>query len=91
MDRELMEEYLQMPATEINKTSWGIRVKANQGLTFWNGPPDFQCRPMVGYEVNNQRIDPRYLVHHLPNSYGSDSRAEAGKVALAGVVRHRDS
>ena len=60
-------------------------------LTFWNGPPGFQCRPMVGYEVNKQRLDPRYLVHHLPNSYGSDSRAEAGKVALAGVVRHRDS
>ena len=29
-----MEEYLQMPAAEINKTSWGILEKANQGLTF---------------------------------------------------------
>ena len=46
---------------------------------------------MVGYEVNNQRIYPRCLVHHLPNSYGSDSKAEAGKVAPAGVGRHRDS
>ena len=34
MDREPMEEYLHMPAAEINKTSWGIREKANQGLTF---------------------------------------------------------
>ena len=91
MDRELMEEYLQMLAAEINQTNWGNPQKANQGLTFWNGPPGFQCRPMVGYEVNNQRIDPRCLVHHLPNSYGSDSKPEAGKVALAGVVRHRDS
>ena len=46
---------------------------------------------MVGYQVNNQRIDPRCLVHHLPNSYGSDSKAEAGKVALAGTVRVRGS
>jgi hypothetical protein len=41
MDRELLEEYLQMPAAEINKSNWGIRDKANQGLTFWNGPPGF--------------------------------------------------
>lgn len=89
MDRELMEEYLQMPAAEIDKTNWGIREKANQGLTFWNVPPGFQTRPMVGYDVKNQCLDPRCLVHHLPNSYVADPGAEAGKVALAGVVRVR--
>jgi hypothetical protein len=56
MDRELMEEYLQMPASEIDNTNWGIREKANQGFTFWNVPPGFQFRPMVGYDVKNQCI-----------------------------------
>ena len=89
MDRELMEEYLQMPAAEIDKTNWGIREKANQGLTFWNVPTGFQTRPMVGYDVKNQCLDPRCLVHHLPNSYVVDPESEAGKLALAGVVKVR--
>lgn len=40
---------------------------------------------MVGYDVKNQCLDPRCLVHHLPNSYVVDPEAEAGKLALAGL------
>ncbi len=89
LDRELMEEYLSMPAAEIDKTKWGIRERANQCLIFWNVPPGFQFRPMVGYDVNSQRIDPRCLVHHLPNSYVTDPEKELGKVPLAGLIRVR--
>ena len=24
---------------------------------------------MVGYDVMSQRVDPSYLIHHLPNTY----------------------
>ena len=89
MDRELMEEYLQMPDAQIDKTNWGIREKANQGLTFWNVPSGFQSRPMVGYDVKNQCIDPRCLVHHLPNSYVAKPKEPLGKVALAGIIKLR--
>ncbi len=89
LDRELMEEYLQMPDKEIDKTKWGIRERANQCLTFWNVPPGFQSRPMVGYDVTSQRIDPRCLVHHLPNSYVTNPEEESGKVPLAGLIRVR--
>jgi len=58
-----------MPASEIDKTNWGIREIANQGLTFCKVPDGFQSRPMVGYDVMNQRIDPSCLIHHLPNTY----------------------
>ncbi len=90
LDRELMEEYLEMPDAEIDKTNWGIREKANQGLTFWKVPPGFQSRPMVGYEIKNQRIDPHCLVHHLPDSYVVDPKAKLGKVPLAGLIRQRE-
>ena len=82
-----MAEYLQMPASEIDKTNWGIREKANQGLTFWNVPPGFQFRAMVGYDVKNQCIDPRCLIHHLPNSHVMDPKAEEGKVAPTGLIK----
>ena len=78
-DRGLVAEYLQMPASEIDKTNWGIREIANQGLTVWKVPDGFRSRPMVGYDVMNQRIDPRCLIHHLPNTYVAVPRREAGK------------
>ncbi len=89
LDRELMEEYLQMPDKEIDKSIWGLREKANQYLTFWNVPPGYQSRTMVGYDVTCQRIDSRCLVHHLPNSYATDPEEELGKVPLAGLIRFR--
>jgi hypothetical protein len=42
---------------------------------------------MVDYDVKNQCIDPRCLIHHLPNSHVMDPKAEEGKVALAGLIK----
>ena len=39
MDRELMEEYLLMPAAEINKTNWGIRKRRIKVSPFGMGRP----------------------------------------------------
>jgi hypothetical protein len=90
LDRAIMAEYLQMPASAIDRTNWGIREKANQGLTFWNVPPGFQSRPMVGYDVMNKRIDPRCLIHHLPNTYVMDPKEPLGNVALAELLRFKE-
>ena len=89
LDRELMEEYLRMPDSEIDKSPWGIRETANQYLTFWNVPPGFESRPMVGYDVNSQRIDPGCLVHHLPNTYVVHPKEPLGKVPLAELIQVR--
>ena len=89
LDRALMAEYLQMPASAIDQTNGGIREKANQGLTFWNVPPGFQSRPMVGFDVKKQRIDPRCLIHHLPKTYVMDPKEPLGNVALAELLRFR--
>ena len=34
---------------------------------------------MVGYDVMSQRVDPSYLIHHLPNTYVAAPRREARK------------
>lgn len=45
MDRELMEEYLQMLAAEINKTNWGIRKRRIKVSPFGMGRPASNAAP----------------------------------------------
>lgn len=76
-----------MPASEIDKTNWGIREIANQGLTFWKVPDGFQSRPIVGYDVMNQRIDPSCLIHYLPNTYAAAPEEKPGKMMLTELMK----
>jgi hypothetical protein len=79
-----------MSTSEIDKTNWGIREIANQGLTFWKVPDGFQSRPMVGYDVMNQQIDPSGLIHHLPNTYATVTtppEEKPGKLMLTELIK----
>ena len=87
LDRELMAEHLAGPSShpEQHPGGWEAREKAAQGLTFSNVPAGFYARNVVPYLPMERRVDPRCLVHHLPNNY-ANSASVHGKVLLDELI-----
>jgi hypothetical protein len=86
MDREMLGEYFQSPASSPDFGGWGIREKATQGLTFIGVPTGFHSRNLIGYRVLKNMIDQDALVHHLPDNYANNAQSEFGKVQIDKLV-----
>ena len=69
LDRELMQVHLNNHSSHPNFGQWGIPEKATQGLTYFNFPKGFRSRMVIPYNESQDQIDPRCLIHHLPNNY----------------------
>jgi hypothetical protein len=76
LDRELMLEHLGGPSSHPDFGPWRIREKAAQGVTFAKVPAGFYARNVFPYQAKARRIDPRCLIHHLPNSYANSTDPE---------------
>ncbi len=87
MDREMLKEYLQSPATSPDFGSWGIREKATQALTFINIPDTFFSRNLLGYRSSINRVDKDALIRHLPDNYANDPKSQFGKVLVDKLIR----
>jgi len=86
-DRELMLEYLTSEAfTPDSGSTWNIREKATQGLTFLNPPIGFLSRNVVGYDAKSKRIDPGALIHHLPNNYANWDGVMGGSIKINELI-----
>lgn len=87
LDRELMFEHLNGLSTHPDFGTWGIREKAAQGLTFLNVPVGCTARNMVPYNPRTNQINPRCLVHHLPNNYATDPKTVFGKTRIRDLLQ----
>lgn len=88
LTRELMIEHLNSPSSNPDFGEWGIRERACQGLTFQNVPDWCTSRNFVGFNLNNETIDPRAFIHHLPNNYANriNSDDKLGTILVDEVV-----
>ena len=84
LDKEQAIELLFTSASSPDTGIWGIREKAAQGLTYWNVPNGAYSRIVVPITEDNQ-IDPRSLVHHLPNNYANDPNMPGGKILIKDI------
>lgn len=87
MDREMMSEYFNSPASSPDFGSWHIREKATQALTFVNVPKHFSSRNLLGYNVSQKIIDPGAFIEHLPGNYANDPCSPFGKVPVDALIR----
>jgi len=71
LTRELMLEHLNSKSSNPDFGVWYIREKAAQGLTFQSVPEGFTSRNLVGFDIKNQKFDPRCFIHHLPDNYAN--------------------
>jgi hypothetical protein len=86
LDRELALEYFSAPLPSVEDSIWGVRETAAGGVTFLNVPEGFTSRNLVGYRLDESRIDPECLIHHIPNNYADDPHTAFGKVRIADLV-----
>ena len=89
MDREMMHEHLFGPSSNPDFGDWLIREKAAQGLTFKSVPKGFTSRNLVGYRLDQGRIDEFCLVHHTPNNYVDLEGTALGKTPISTLVKPR--
>jgi hypothetical protein len=88
LDRELVTEYLSgLPHVWGQGRHWGGPEGELEGLTFANVPDGFHARNVVPYLPVERRVDPRCLVHHLPNNYASGA-GPYGQVLLEELLIH---
>lgn len=86
MDREMLGEYFQSPASSPDFGGWGIREKATQGLTFIGVPAPFHSRNLIGYSELRSTIDRDALIHHLPDNYANNTQSEFGKIPIDKLI-----
>lgn len=90
LDTEGLRELLYTAAGSPDYGCWGIREKAAQGLCFWNVPAGSTSRYLVATDgehlLNEVRIDPRALIHHMPNNYAEDATSPFGKILLSQLL-----
>lgn len=86
LDRELMNEHLLGPSSSPDFGPWEIREKAAQGLTFANVPKGYGSRNVIGFDVEQKRIDAKCLIHHTPNNYAADPISKFGKILIAELI-----
>jgi hypothetical protein len=86
LTRDMMEELLSTEANSPDFGIWGIREKAAQGLTFWNVPIGAYSRQFVGVDAQ-QKLDPRALIHHIPNNYANDTSTNFGKLRISQIFK----
>jgi hypothetical protein len=86
LDRELAQEHLFGESSSPDFGRWGIREKAAQGLTFAQVPKNCFSRNFVGFHRGTNSIDPRALIHHLPNNYANNPESKHGKIPIRELV-----
>jgi len=86
MDREMLGEYFQSPASSPDFGGWNIREKATQGLTFIGVPEPFHSRNLIGYRVLKNMIDQDALIHHLPDNYANNAQSAFGKILIDKLI-----
>lgn len=83
LDRSLIKELLYTDAGSPDFPhfrAFGIREKAAQGLTYHQVPLGAYSRYFLGF--NNKKVDPKSLIHHLPNNYANDEDTPLGKIPI---------
>ena len=97
LDRELMEEHLEGLSSNpdyehiSNKSIFNIpqpriREKASLALTYVNIPFGFRSRNLLPYDNFTLQIDPKCMIHHLPNNYTNDPNSIIGKIKINNVL-----
>lgn len=86
MDRQMISEFFNSPACSPDFGSWGIREKANQGLTFVNVKKPFFSRNLIGYDFSMGKIDSGAFIFHLPCNYARDTYSPFGKIPINNLV-----
>lgn len=86
MDRSMMGEFFNSPACSPDFGSWGIREKANQGLTFVNVKKPFFSRNLIGYDFSKKLIDSGALIYHMPCNYANNPSSPFGKIPITELV-----
>ena len=82
----MMHEFLNSPACSPDFGSWGIRERANQGLTFVNVKKPFFSRNLIGYSFSKGLIDSGALICHLPCNYAKNPASPFGKIPVNKIV-----
>lgn len=90
LDREMAQEHLWgWSSNPDSNHHWGIRETAAQGLTFANVPKAFKYRNVVGYRIDEGRIDEFCLIHHAPNNYANGTDERFGKMLVSEIIKPR--
>lgn len=89
LTRELMLEHLASPSSNPEFGEWAIRERAAQGLTFQNVPKGCTSRNFIGYNSKTKQIDPKCLIHHLPNNYANRDVSEGhlGSITVNEIIQ----
>jgi len=95
-DKELMEEHLSSPTSDVVKTvglnsdlpHWGggVAEHANIALSYTNVPSGFISRNIVRFYEKFRILDPNSFVHHLPNNYANNPKEQFGKIPLEALL-----
>jgi hypothetical protein len=75
LSSRMMQEYFYSPADNPDyNTVWNIREQNTAVILFHNVPNGFKSRNLVGCICRDNiiKLDPRCLIHHLPNNYVND-------------------
>lgn len=86
LDRILAEEHFFGPSSNPDFGDWFIREKAAQALTFKSVPKGFTSRNLIGVRTDLKQMDPRCLVHHMPNNYADNVLSTFGKINIEDVI-----
>lgn len=84
MTRKQMEGFLASKSSNPEFGPWPIREKATQGLVWEQVPRGCISNAFVGFR-RGEGIDPRALVHHLPNNYAR-SKSKQGTLPITHLV-----
>ncbi|BDT11165.1 hypothetical protein L1F28_24940 [Arthrospira platensis NCB002] len=82
LDRALAKKHFFGGSSSPDFGRWGIREKAAQGITYLEVPKGFYSRNLVGVIKQQYQLDPRCLIHHLPNNYANHPKSKFAKVAV---------
>lgn len=89
LNARFMMEYFDSGADNPDKNSvWPIREQNTAVIFFHNVPSGFTARNLAGciYQNDAVKLDPRCLIHHLPNNYVNDKEHLAKLYTVDDVI-----